>query len=261
MPIIKVENGYIYKKNEKNTKRKKNLFFFCLSILSLTIFVCCFFVFSKYDFTYIFSMNKYLIYNSKTYYAISLKQGESYQDISSDIDFVKLQDGAGYVYKKDNKYFLIASIYASKSDAEKVLDNVSNYDAQIVVIDFDRLILSSKYKNEQIKTLRYSLEMVDRFFETMNQIVVSYDRAEILDAEVRQKLQVFKEKCQVDKENFTNVFKESGDLIKTYVKIFQSEVISNISSAILSNNLSSDLKYIVVSTLSSFEKLQKNIIK
>ena len=123
------------------------------------------------------------------------------------------------------------------------------------------MILSAKYNSKQIGVLKYSLELVDRFFEIANQILISFDRGEILDAEARQKLQVFKETCQEDKETLIKAFKDSSDLVVTYVKIFQSEVISNLSSAIISKNLSSDLKYLIASTLNSFETLQKNIKK
>ena len=121
--------------------------------------------------------------------------------------------------------------------------------------------MSAKYNSKQIGVLKYSLELVDRFFEIANQILISFDRGEILDAEARQKLQVFKETCQEDKETLIKAFKDSSDLVVTYVKIFQSEVISNLSSAIISKNLSSDLKYLIASTLNSFETLQKNIKK
>ncbi len=261
MPIIQVENGYIYKKNTKNTKMKKAVFILLLFVIAVLILASSMFAFSKFDFTSAFNMNKYLIYNSKSYYAISLKQGVSFAEVSDETNLIKIQDGAGFVYKQNGTYHLIASTYGSKSDAEKVINNISNYDAQIVEIKFDKLILSAKYTSEQIEMLRYSLGMVDRFFNVVESIIISFDRGEILDAEVRQKLQVFKESCQEDKENLAKVFKDNSDVVVTYVKIFQSEVISNLSSAIVSQNLSGDLKYITISTLSSFEMLQKNIKK
>ena len=260
MPIIQTENGYIYKKTTKSTNSKM-LFCLMLFLVSICIFVLCMFAFTQLNFTSILNMNKYVIYNDKLYYAVSLSSCDNIDELSNDITLVKMQDGAGYVYKSSNKYNLVANVYSSKQEAESVVQNLTSYNASVIEIHFDRLVMSSKYTSEQIQTLRYSIEVVDRFFETVSDISLSFDRGELLDAEVRQKLQIFKERCQEDKENLTKMFKDSSDVITTYVKIFQSEVISNLSSVIVSQNMSSDIKCMICSTLSSFENFQKNVKK
>lgn len=261
MPIIKVGNGYIYKINSKNTKKAKWKFFLLLLVCLLSATILFMFVFSKFNLTSLFGMNKFEVYSGTSFYAVSLESGDTFTEASQNANAIKLQDGAGYVYQSGHKYYLLASVYKNKADAERVCENLTDYEARVVEIKYDRLVLNSEFSSEQIRSLKYGLETVDRFFETMQNITLSFDRGEILDAEARHKLQVFKETCQADKEIFSKAFKDSGENIVTYVKIFQNEVISNLSTISVSQNLSSDLKYITLSTIVSFERLQNNVRK
>ena len=260
MPIIQTQNGYIYKKNKKNT-RSKSKFFLVLFLICIVIVVATLYLFSKYNLTSALKLNKYLIFEGQTYYFVSVESGDTFRDVSSNSTEIKLQDGAGYVYFKDGKYYLIASAYKSLDDAKSVARTISAYNCQVVEIKLDKLILSADYSQEQLNALKYSINLINRFFDKVYEILISYDRGEILDAEVRQKLQIYQENCQQDKETFAKAFQSSSENIVTYVKIFQSEVISNLSAMIISQNLSSDIKYMIVSTLTSFETLQKNIKK
>ena len=261
MPIIKTENGYIYKKSKNNTKHLKAKFVFALFLIFIVIAAGVLFTFSKVDLTSALKLNKYLIFEQKSYFLVSVESGQSFAEVSLESTNLKLQDGAGFVYSKNGEYFLIASAYKTLDDANAVLGKISKYNAHVVKMTFDKLIISASLTQNQIDALKYSLNIVNRFFDKIYYLSQSYDRAELLDAEVRQKLQVFKESCQEDKETLSKAFQNSSENIVTYVKIFQSEAISNLSMLIVSQNLSSDMKYALISTLASFETLQKNIKK
>ena len=261
MPIIQVENGYIYKKNTKGTRHAKAKFLFVLFLISVLVIGFTLFAFTKVDFTSTLKLNNFLIFESKSYYAVSVCSGSSYAEAGYFANDIKLQDGAGYVFFDGTNYQLLASVYKTKQDAETVASNLTNFNASVVKIEFNRLILSSNYTSSQIEQIKYSLDMVNRFYEKVYDICLAFDRNEILDAEAKQKLQVFKESCQEDKESLSKCFQNSSDKIATYVKIFQSEVISNLSMLIVSQNLSSDMKYSIISTFASFQTLQKNIKK
>lgn len=261
MPIIMVENGYVFKLNSKNTKKHKLKFFSLLLVCCIAIVAILMLVFSKFNISALVGISKFEVYGGSSFYAVSLNSGYTFAEVSQNANMVKLQDGAGYVYQNGNTYYLLANIYRSKQDAERVLNNLTEYDASVVEIKFDKLVLNSNFSSTEIKELRRGIEIVDRFFETIHEITISFDMGEILDAEVRQKLQIFKETCQENKETFAKAFKDSGENIVTYVKIFHNEIISNLSALIISKNLSSDLKYISISTLVSFERFQQNVRK
>ena len=261
MPIIKTDGGYIYKKISKNTTHKKVKFMFLLFLCSVIIFVGCFFVFSKYDVVGALSLNKYLLFDEVKYYAVSLYSADDFSSIANEVSTVKLQDGAGYVLKYSNKYHLIANIYSTKIDAENVVNNNANIDANILEIKLSRLIISKSFSNQGINALKQGLGLVNRAYDKLYKICISLDRGEILDAEAKQKLQVFKETCQEEKESFNLVFQNNFESIVSRVKIFQSEVISNISMILISQNTSSDIKYAIASIIDSFLSLQKNLTK
>ncbi|HAJ77900.1 MAG TPA: hypothetical protein DCO89_02390 [Clostridiales bacterium] len=261
MPIIQTEGGFIYKKTRKNAGFGKAKFLLILFLCGVMISVGCFCIFTKFDITSVLSLNKYLIYDAKTYYAVYVQKADDYRSVSSFAQDIKISDGAGYVLNFNNNYYVIASCYSSMEDAKSVAEKISNFDADVLEIKFDRLIISLELTNEQIRVLKHSTALVNTAFENLYNIVLSLDRGEIMDAEARQKLQVFKEICLEDKETFNKAFQNNLETVITRVKIFQSEVISNISMLLISQNLSSDIKYSIASILDSFSLLQKNIRK
>lgn len=257
MPIIKTDGGYIYKKISKNTKTKKVKFLFLLFLCSVLIFAGCFFIFSKFDIIGAINLNKYLLFDETKFFAVSLNSGDEFSSIAEEVNDVKLHDGAGYVIKYSNIYHLIANIYSTKNDAESVLKNNSNFEASILEIKLNKMIIAKSFSSEEITALKHSLALVNRAYERLYQICVSLDRGEILDAEAKQKLQVFKETCQEEKESFNHIFQNNFESIVSRVKIFQSEVISNLSMILISQNTSSDIKYAIASIIDNFITLQK----
>ena len=261
MPIIRSEFGYFYKNRKNKTHQKKWLFVLFLFVCSLCSIFGSFFVFSLVDVTSALSLNKYLLFNEKSYFAVSIKSAQSYNELGKDVNTLKLQDGAGYVLKNGDKFFLIANVYATKNDAQSVLEKLNIESASVVEIRLEKLIISSEYSSKQIEALKNALCLVNDAYNSLSNIVISLDRGEILDAEARQKLKLFEETCRVKKESFSNAFQNDYQNLTTRVKIFLSETISNISSLAISQNLSSDIKYQTVSILSSFVSLQENVKK
>ena len=265
MPIIKTENGYIYKKTAKRTGFSKSLFVITLFLLSVCVVAGSFYAFSKFDLTSALNLNKYLVFQEKTYYAVSLCSADSFSSLAPMVDEVKYKNGAGFVMKSGEKYFLLASIYDSQSDAQKVLSQIESqtneYDAQIVQIQFDRVIISSSFEINQVMMIKDALNLVNRSFESLFQIVNMLDRGEILPAEALSKLEVFAKTCREEKETFANAFQNISENIVTSVKIFQSEVVSDLSILSASNNLSADIKYTILDICQKFVSLQKKILK
>ena len=258
MPIIKTQNGYIYK---KTTSRGRALFVFALFLVSIIAVCAVLFAFARVDVTSALKLNKYQIFSQTNYYAVSVASGESFADVSADADMLKLADGAGFVFKQNGKYYLVASIYSASADANSVAQNIVDYQCQVVNIPLKNLIINQSLSASQINALKYALQLVNRAHQTLTNIVQAFDKSEILDTEARQKLQVFRETCQLDKQNFDLAFQNNYESIVTRAKIFQAEVISSISALLISKNLSSDIKYAICGTISSFCTLQNSVTK
>ena len=166
------------------------------------------------------------------------------------------------LFKIDKKFYVVANVYGFEQDAQKVCDNLNgDFDANVLTIKFSKLVLTADYTSQQINELKNSLQMVNLCYQKLYEVCISLDKGEILSAEAKQKLQVFKESCQYQKEKLSNVFADNCDNIVTNVKIFNSEVISSLNAVILSDNLSVGLKYTIASLINSFLTLENSITK
>ena len=265
MPIIKTENGYIYKKTAKRTGFSKPLFLLLLFFLSICVVAGSFFVFSKVDITSALKLNKYMVFEEKTYFAISLNSADSFSKLSSKADEIKIRDGAGFVMKSGEKYYLIANVYASFEDAQKIATQLksqqNDFDIEILEIQFDRIIISSSHEMKQILMIKDALNMVNETFDNLNLIVSELDRGEIANIEALNKLKFFEKTCRENKETFANAFQNISENLIVNVKIFQSEVVSALSIISASQNLSSDIKHTILSVFQNFLALQNKILK
>lgn len=262
MPILQTETGYIYKKNKKQTKAPAGIKRLCIFVVAMATCFASFYVFSLFNITSFLGLNKYKVFSEKTYYAVCVAEGQTFVEVSNVVSPLKNYGGAGYVLKQNKKYYVVASIYQTEADAQKVCDNISGeFEASVTKIKLDSLVLSSDYTSEQISALKTSLDLVNRTFEKLYEVCVSFDKGEILEAEAKQKLQVFRETCQLEKENLSNTFKDNCDNIVTNVKIFQSEIVASLSALSLSSNFSVDTKYTMASVLNSFLSLENNVTK
>ena len=260
MPIIQTDGGFIYKTIKKRTNSKAK-FFLLLFLCSVATVVGVFYLFTKVDFAGVFNLNKFQIFEQKTYYAVCVNSGDDFSYTSQFVNDVKLQDGAGYVLSYQNQYYLVLNIYDRQEDANTVAQNINNFDAEILPIKLNGLVLSKSFDAKQLNALKNSLNGVNKAFDCLYNLSISLDRGEIFDAEAKQKLQVFKETCQQDKEMLCQVFQNNFESIVTRAKIFASELVTNIIMLQSSQNLSSDIKYTLASTISSFLQLEQNVTK
>ena len=260
MPIIQNGSYYVYQKDYKN--RHKNRKF--LPILLFFCVICAvfgtFYIFSRFNLVGALNINKCLIFEKKSYFALSIFSGER-EEVDSHQSFSKVNGAACYVYESDGKYYLIANIYSKKNDAEMVAEKLSDYQTEVLEIKLDNMILSEDYTSKQLSTLKYVLGQVNRAYDYIFDVITSFDRGEILEGEAKQKLQIFANSCQGDREMLTNTFPSCCDNIIVYAKIFCNQTVSNISATCLSTNFSSDSKLLLAQIIFNFLGLQKTVKK
>ena len=117
----------------------------------------------------------------------------------------------------------------------------------------------TSYTKEELNCLKKSLMLVNQSSEELYNLSISFDKKELLEAEAKQKLQVFRETCQMQKESLSKAFSEDCDNLVTNVKIFQSEVIYSLSALLLSDNFSVDIKWTMASVINNFANMQISI--
>lgn len=260
MPIIQNGSYYVFRQSGKNRQKSAKVMVFVMFLAIVFCVGLSFFAFSKINFANKFGLNNFLIFEHKTYFAVSVCQGEK-ESVLPNQQPLKMSGGAGYVMQQDEKYFLLANIYDSIDDAQKVCQNLTSFEAEVVKIDLPRLVLGGDYSSQQISVLKYCLNVVGRAYKTLSEISQSFDRGEILEGEAKQKLQVFGTSCQEDKQSLSNVFGTNCDNIVVCAKIFLNETISNISACGLSTNFASDIKQCLINTIFDFANFQKSISK
>lgn len=260
MPIIHNGTYYIYHQNAKNRQKYRKFLPIFAFFGIIFVIIAVFYAFTKFDFVSVFNMNKYLIFDAKTYYAVSICSGNR-EEVSSYQQAAKANGAAGYIYQTNQKFCLLANIYKSFNDAHSVVQKLTEYQAEIVELKLDKLILSAEYSAEQLSALKYVLNEVNRAVDAISEIVISFDRGEILEGEAKQKMQVFANSCQQDKEMLTSAFQYCCDGIVTYAKIFCNQTATNVMSANISTNFSSDAKRLMIDIVTNFVDLQKNVKK
>lgn len=115
--------------------------------------------------------------NGYTIYAISLNKTLSLSEANNLIDEVQQKNAAGFVYKSDNIYYLLASGYENKSDAENVLKHLaeSKTDAEIISIKIKKIEIDMNLKNSEKNTMIESLNIFKTTYQSLYDISVSLD--------------------------------------------------------------------------------------
>lgn len=125
----------------------------------------------------LFSNGTTLSGENKTVYAISMSSSENEEDLSEQKFNLQTQDGAGYVYKSEEKYHLIASVYANKSDAEKVKNNLKStgVESEILSIQLAQTKIEGNFSTEEKTILTNCLKANFVVFESLYDVAISLD--------------------------------------------------------------------------------------
>lgn len=154
--------------------------------LIIAVVVGCFF-----GATYISSaltvgnFTSYIVYGSttvkldkKTKYAVILGKYDTYNEAERVALGSTIQGASGYVWQDGDVYYVIGNIYSSKSDAEKVIENIggSNYHTEIFGISFGNLSLNfDMYDNSDMLTINKSLDVFEDSYIELYDYSIKYD--------------------------------------------------------------------------------------
>ncbi len=119
--------------------------------------------------------NVITVNDKQNVYAISMKNSESKEDLQK--DELQTQNGAGYIYEKEDKFYLLASVYANKSDAEKVKNNLKDtgIECEILTINLEYESIDGNFTAEEKNILTNCLKAKYTAFESLYDIAISLD--------------------------------------------------------------------------------------
>ncbi len=118
-------------------------------------------------------------------YAIVMAESKDINDLNEQKTQLQMNDGAGYIYSKDENFYLLASLYENQNDAELVKNNLktNNIDCSILKVELPIQTIEGHFSTNEKSSLTESLKSSFSTFKSL------YDTAISLDTKVFDKTQ------------------------------------------------------------------------
>ncbi len=189
-------------------------------------------------------------------YAISLNKTLSKESADNFALEIKQKGGAGFVFKKEEQYYILASAYENENDAIKVRDKLGDdkIDSEIVEIDIGEIKIDMNFSSAEKITMTNSINLFKEIFKKLYNISIELDTS--IKSLTECKLLVNEERNYIDeiKKSFDNSFnnKLNNEIIKIRTKIIELEAMTEklISEASEQSSIfSSQLKYAYIQAI------------
>lgn len=132
---------------------------------------------------------------------------------------IQLQGGAGYVYMNKHSYYVVAGIYQTEADAEKVKQNLiqSKPQTSIVKITIPSISLTSNLTQQEKTAVLDSLAIFKNIYLKLYDIAVSLDTNVVTEVNARLQINELASTLNTTLSNYTTLF--SNNLTTELLKI------------------------------------------
>lgn len=199
---------------------------------------------------------------SATYYAISMAQFDNGSVAAISADELRQNGAGGFVISDDGKYFLIASVYSSKSDAQKVKEKLASKDVSIYEIEIGLPSLKWCASGEMDSVLN-ALKYADTIYNQLYSISVSMDKGELADNYAREKIRLLLNNIETLIADFETKVDYRGHSEKTNIKAELAASIAMLDNLLNTSlarySLVSDIRYTYTAVLMGYKNLIQNI--
>lgn len=166
-------------------------------------------------------------------YAVSLYKTQTKAQAREMSEIAMHKNGAGYIYQDDEAFYVFASCYENKADAEKVVSNLKENEisSSIKDLQFNEILLKSKMTEQEKTVLIKALSSFKNLYKKLYDLSVSIDTKLLTEIQAKVLLNdIISEQSKVQ-TNFETIF--NSKLTSTLLEIKLS--LSNISNIL--NNL------------------------
>ena len=166
-------------------------------------------------------------------YAVSLYKTQTKAQAREMSEIAMHKNGAGYIYQDDEAFYVFASCYENKADAEKVVSNLKENEVSSSIKDlqFNEILLKSKMTEQEKTVLIKALSSFKNLYKKLYDLSVSIDTKLLNEIQAKVLLNdIISEQSKVQ-TNFETIF--NSKLTSTLLEIKLS--LSNISNIL--NNL------------------------
>lgn len=110
-------------------------------------------------------------------YAISMQKSKVRNELSDALLQLQMQNGAGFIFEKNNQFYLLASIYENINDAELVKTNLksSGVNAEILEFEIKNEGLSGNFSSEEKNILNEAMKANFEAFKGLYDVAISLD--------------------------------------------------------------------------------------
>lgn len=200
------------------------------SILNFLIFVCIFVgvIFASIAFSnalQVGDVGAYLVYGdtsisikSSSIYILSMGEFESLGESEQVALGSSIQGASGYVWRENNMFYVVGSIYPSLDEANKVINNLKDttkYNLDVIPVNFpDLKIKLSDYENKQVNKVEDAILFLDKLYSSIYGYSISFDKSEINNFAISSNLSDLRGECKVKISNMQDLLKTSNKAIK-----------------------------------------------
>ena len=110
-------------------------------------------------------------------YAVAVQKTTTKNNAQSLAKEIQYKNGAGYIYEKDNIYYILASAYESENDAVKVLENLTNQNinGEIIQISVSDVEINLSLSGKEKIAFNNALNIFKSTFKSLYDISISLD--------------------------------------------------------------------------------------
>ena len=141
-------------------------------------------------------------------YGISLFDGATESTAKEQVPSIIKQGGAGYVWEKDNKFYVLASAYLEENDAKMVKTNLKEKEinASIIKIEIPSIAISGTFTSLENTTLTSALKIFKNTYEALYDVSVSLDTKIKTETQCKMEITDIKNNLSKTEVAFASVF-------------------------------------------------------
>ena len=141
-------------------------------------------------------------------YAISLYSCDTKVQAKEMSEVTKRKGGAGYIWQTTQKYYILASCYENKTDAEKVCENLksNSVSCEMITMEFDSMVISCTVVDQEKNALEASVLSYKNLFKKLYDLSVSIDTNLYTEIQAKMYLSDIVSEFTKTKSNFETLF-------------------------------------------------------
>ena len=198
-------------------------------------------------------------------YAISLFETDTKIQAKEMSDVTKRKNGAGFIWQGKTKYYVFASCYENKADAEKVQLNLTENHTSCTVVElvFSEIVIKAEVNDQEKTALTSAVQIYKNMYKKLYDLSVSIDTNLYTEIESKVLLSDIISDFTKTKTNFESLFnsKLTSDLLELKLSLSNVSSILNSLSEFSSNEIpyTSQVKNTYFQILNEYNNLSKTL--